>query len=81
MGWILLVLISIMSVMGYKIYQEETRPVEVKQAQEQRRKDSIVDSFEERCVNDVSYYFTDGAHNVRFAPVVDAETLTFKRCK
>lgn len=76
-----LALVAVIAIPGYLIYKDETRPVEVKQAQEQRRKDSIVSGLDERCVNGVLYYFTDGAHNVRFAPVVDAETLAFKRCK
>lgn len=76
-----LALIAVIAIPGYLIYRDETRPVEVKQAQEQRRKDIIVDQLDERCVNGVLYYFTDGAHNVRFAPVVDAKTLTFKRCE
>lgn len=73
-------LLVVLAIPGYLIYRDETRPVEVKQAQEQRRKDSITADLDERCVNGVMYYFTDGAHNVRFAPVIDAKTLTFKRC-
>lgn len=75
-GWMFL-FVLIGGIIWYADYDERQHGEE----REVRRQEYVVDSLQERCVNGVSYYVTDGAHNVRLAPVVDAQTLTFKRCK
>lgn len=78
MGWFI-AFVSIFGVMGGMIWWDEAHkpPIEVQRAQEAA---STSDDLRETCVKGVVYYYTNGAHNVRFAPAVDAETLLFKRC-
>lgn len=74
-GWLFL-FVLIGGIIWYVDYDER----QYGEQREVQRKEHIVDSLQERCVNGVSYYFSDGSQHVRFAPVVDAKTLTFKRC-
>lgn len=78
MGWVV-AFFSIIAACGGMIWWDEShRPPEaVQRAQEAA---STSDDLRETCVKGVVYYYTNGAHNVRFAPAVDAETLLFKRC-
>lgn len=75
-----LLLLSMFSLIGFKIYEDEKNKPSPEQ-QKVIEANYIAQDVSTMCVKGVLYYYTSGPHSARMAPAIDNITLQFIRCK